>query len=448
MTVTRCHAADGDLVAAIRQGDDSAFEELYSRYRAPITSFVRGMLRDEARAEDVTQEAFLSALRRIRETQGEITFRPWIYEIARNAAIDSYRRSSRAVEISMDTETGLRASDRTRLADGALPESALIAKERLDHLRGAFDELPDVQARVLVMRDVDGLSYREIGERLDMGRPAVERTLTGARHRLESEYAQLSEGRRCAATRGAIVRLAEAGGSRGDERRLARHAKRCSQCRRLAREFGVEPLAAPSLRSRIAALLPLPWSFSAGGPGSLSGLASERAAAVLATVAIAGAGGAALEMSRDDGGNPPGRETQPSPAVKQSAEPATRSARPAGRSVERRSSTPRRRAAARRRAERRRAERQTAGGGSATDAAVGAQPQAAAPPAPGARNPGVALPKVEAPAVPPAPSLPLPQVGSPAPGEVVPPVTLPEPLPPVVNETVEKARDVVNGVLP
>ena len=53
------------------------------------------MLHDDARGEDVTQEAFLSGLRRIRETDGELAFRPWIYRIAQNAAIDSHRRSSR-----------------------------------------------------------------------------------------------------------------------------------------------------------------------------------------------------------------------------------------------------------------------------------------------------------------------------------------------------------------
>ena len=71
------------------------------------------MLHDAARCEDVAQEAFMSALRRMRATDAEINFKPWIYQIARNAAIDSYRRNSHAVEVSMDADDGLRASDRT-----------------------------------------------------------------------------------------------------------------------------------------------------------------------------------------------------------------------------------------------------------------------------------------------------------------------------------------------
>ena len=108
-----CEAADAELVAAVRAGDDSAFEELYRRYQPRIARFVCGMLHDAARCEDVAQEAFLSALRRMRATDGEINFKPWIYQIARNAAIDSYRRNSHAVEVSMDADDGLRASDRT-----------------------------------------------------------------------------------------------------------------------------------------------------------------------------------------------------------------------------------------------------------------------------------------------------------------------------------------------
>ena len=110
-----CEAADAELVAAVRAGDDSAFEELYRRYQPLISRFVCGMLRDTARCEDIAQEAFLSALRRMRATDAEINFKPWIYQIARNAAIDSYRRNNHAVEVSMDADDGLRASDRTRL---------------------------------------------------------------------------------------------------------------------------------------------------------------------------------------------------------------------------------------------------------------------------------------------------------------------------------------------
>src|SRR3954453_21745379 len=86
---------DATLVAAVRRGDDRAFEQLYSRYQRRISSYVFGMVKDHGRAEDITQEVFISALRRMRETDRAIAFKPWIYEIAKNACIDQFRRSRR-----------------------------------------------------------------------------------------------------------------------------------------------------------------------------------------------------------------------------------------------------------------------------------------------------------------------------------------------------------------
>src|SRR4051812_26049238 len=123
VVATGATASDTDLVAGVRAGDDSAFEELYRRYQRRIASFIRRVVRDEARAEDVTQEAFMSALRRLRATDSEIAFKPWIYEIARNAAIDQWRRSSRAEEVSISQDELLRPGDRSRLVGAIAPET-------------------------------------------------------------------------------------------------------------------------------------------------------------------------------------------------------------------------------------------------------------------------------------------------------------------------------------
>jgi RNA polymerase sigma factor (sigma-70 family) len=300
-------ASDCALVDAVRSGDDAAFEELYRRYQPRIAGFIRGMLHDDARAEDVAQEAFFSALRRMRSTATEINFKPWIYQIARNAAIDSYRRNSHAVEVSMDADDGLRASDRTRLVgiDGG-PDAALVTKERLNHLQSAFDELSDVHTKVLVMRELEGMSYREIGDKLDLTRPAVESALFRARRRLETEYEEIADGRRCNAMRATLARMLEGTHRITEEHRLARHVKRCHSCRHRARVLGIQPQSAlGTLREKAAALLPVPWLFRRGGGdgGGITSLFStganaaplaERAAALVAAAALVGAGGAAL----------------------------------------------------------------------------------------------------------------------------------------------------------
>src|ERR671915_1668627 len=146
---------DHQLVSAVRAGDDRAFEELYSRYQRRIAAYVCGMVKDYGRAEDITQDVFISALRRMRETERPIAFKPWIYEIAKNACIDQFRRSRRAEELSFDAEDGLAPADYGRLVGSEpTPDAAVVAKQELDHLCGAFGGLSDTHHEILVLREL------------------------------------------------------------------------------------------------------------------------------------------------------------------------------------------------------------------------------------------------------------------------------------------------------
>src|SRR6185503_7729714 len=154
--------SDHSLVAKVRRGDDRAFEALYERYHRRIQAYVFGMVKDHQRAEDVTQEVFVSALRRMRATERPIAFKPWIYEIAKNACIDQFRRSKRAEEISFDADGGLAPSDYGRLVSPEpVPDAAVAAKQELDHVVGAFGGLSEAHHEILVLRELEGLSYRE-----------------------------------------------------------------------------------------------------------------------------------------------------------------------------------------------------------------------------------------------------------------------------------------------
>src|SRR5215218_1865637 len=321
--------SDHRLVRAVRSGDDRAFEALYTRYQRRIAGYVYGMVKDYGRAEDITQEAFVSALRRMRQTERPIAFKPWIYEIAKNACIDAYRRGRRAEEVSFDADDRFSPSDYGHLvASGPSPDVAVDAKQELDHLCGAFGGLSDSHHEILVMRELEGRSYKDIGERMGLSRPAVESTLFRARKRLGEEYDELASGARCLRIQAII---ADAGDSRvglRDQRRLARHVSHCQPCRRLAAHAGLE-IAVPArtrLADKIAALLPLPAFLrlrrggeevaAAGGGGNrwtphLPMLADSlqsgwsKAAAGVAALAVAGAGagvGTTLVAKRDERG--------------------------------------------------------------------------------------------------------------------------------------------------
>ena len=132
----------------MRRGDDRAFESSTQRYQRRIHAYVLGMVKDHGRAEDVTQEVFVSALRRMRETERPIAFKPWIYEIAKNACIDHFRRSRRAEEVSYDADDALAPADHGRLVGpGPTPDAAVAVKQDLDNLCGAFGGLSDVPSR-------------------------------------------------------------------------------------------------------------------------------------------------------------------------------------------------------------------------------------------------------------------------------------------------------------
>ncbi|MGZ8632590.1 MAG: RNA polymerase sigma factor, partial [Solirubrobacteraceae bacterium] len=182
-----------------------------------------------------------------------------LYEIAKNACIDAFRRSQRAEEISYDADDG---SERLHLVSkGPTPEAAVDTRMSLDHLRGAFGGLSEAHHQILVMRELEGLSYRQIGERLGMSRPSVESTLFRARRRLGEEYEELVSGERCQRIQSIIAGATGGRAGTRDERKMARHVSHCQPCRRAALAAGFEPATlAPkrSVREKIAALLPLP----------------------------------------------------------------------------------------------------------------------------------------------------------------------------------------------
>ena len=196
------------LVQAARSGDDRAFEQLYDRYRERIHAFITSKVRDHGRAEDLGQEVFMSALRQLRASDQKIMFKPWLYPIAKNACIDEFRRGARTQEVSFESDEELGSAiggDERFLSAMPTPTSAIESKQSLDDLRGAFGGLSDNQHRLLVMRELEGLSYDEIGERLGMTRQMVESGLFRARRKLSEEYEELASGRRCEQIQAAVM---------------------------------------------------------------------------------------------------------------------------------------------------------------------------------------------------------------------------------------------------
>jgi RNA polymerase sigma factor (sigma-70 family) len=293
---------DHELVARVRNGDDRAFEILFERYQGRITAYVRGMVRDHGRAEDITQEVFFNALRRMRDTDRSIAFRPWIYEIAKNACIDAHRRSRRTQEVSYDNDEALGAADQGRLVSPRAVPDAVEARESLESLQGALGALSESHVDVIVLRELEGRSYAEIGEQLGMSRASVESTLFRARKRLESEYNDLVTGERCRQVQAAFATMSGGRPRLRDRRQISRHLAWCQSCRHQARLAGLDIEVAPRvpLRKKVGGLFPVPaflreWFARGLMPGQIGGLGEPlfewgRAAAAAVVVAVAGIG--------------------------------------------------------------------------------------------------------------------------------------------------------------
>lgn len=278
---------DWALLAAVRDGDDDAFARLYERYRRRIAAYAFRFVRDHARAEDITQDVFLSALRRMRATTGPIVVQPWLYEIARNACIDQHRRTSHVEEVSYED-----GWDGTSMAAGEPGPAAVVdTKARLDDLCHAFRGLSRREHQLLILRDVEGLSYREIGERLQLNRSTVQRDLGRARTKLIDEYDELSSGARCRRVQSLITAVVESAHAVGrlERLRIGSHVLHCGSCRLQARRAGLR-VDSRTLPRRLAALLPLPAWLRRGSHGSSSATLTHAAGHVDTLAPMLGGG--------------------------------------------------------------------------------------------------------------------------------------------------------------
>ena len=172
---------DVDLVARARAGDLDAFGTLVTRHQDRLVRFVRAMMSsapDRDAAEDVAQEAFLRAYRALGQFRGQSSFRTWLYQIATNVArTHSAKRRDRK-----ETQEPDAPHERDR-PSGENIERRVIAH---DQLRRALAELPDDWREALVLRDIEGLEYKEIADLLKIPMGTVESRIFRGRQRLKA----------------------------------------------------------------------------------------------------------------------------------------------------------------------------------------------------------------------------------------------------------------------
>ena len=176
--------SDWELVQKCQSGEMSAFQDLVSRYHQKVYIVILGLLRNRDDAMEVAQETFFRAYSKIKSFKGGSSFYTWLYRIAVNIAIDGRRRQKRSpVEFHEKMDKVL--EEQNEVAKD--PFSDVHDKELRDQLVKAIDELTPEHRAVIVLRTVEGLSYRDIGEILGCSEGTVMSRLHYARKKLQDK---------------------------------------------------------------------------------------------------------------------------------------------------------------------------------------------------------------------------------------------------------------------
>ena len=273
--------SDTGLAHRAAGGSQRAFEAIFERYHPDLYRYCAAILGNAEDAHDAVQNTMFKVLRALPGEKREIKLKPWLYRIAHNEAIDLLR-ARRSTE-PIDGES---------LVGRGGPATEVEARERLRLLVADIAELPARQRGALVMREMSGLSYEQIGEALATSPAVARQTLYEARLSL----GQMSEGRemRC---REVMRAVSDDDGRLLRRRDIRAHLRSCASCRSFQAEIS-------NRRRELAALAPLPAAAAAGilqgllgGTAGGSSGAAGGAGAVGAGAAKALAGTAAIKSA-------------------------------------------------------------------------------------------------------------------------------------------------------
>jgi RNA polymerase sigma factor (sigma-70 family) len=257
---------------------DRAFERLYKRHAHEVYRYVLAVLRNPADAEDATQATFLNAYRAF--TRGEEPLKPrnWLLKIAHNECRQRFRASSRRPK---EVEWDERAA--APEADDSVPTA--------DEIRTALAHLSFNQRSALVMRELEGRSYAEIGAILDLSNSAVETLLFRARRALRE---QLEGALTCGEAEATLSKRLDGRLALAEQRSLRAHLRECPECAQLerrqrARRAAVKGLGVEQLPPSLAGFFGGSGTVT-GGAIAGSGLVAKAAAVVAASVVAGGVG--------------------------------------------------------------------------------------------------------------------------------------------------------------
>jgi len=189
---------EAELVNELQAGSDAAFEWLVTYYHASVYNLVYGILSDSADAADVTQEVFLRAFRGIRGFRRGSSLKTWLYRISVREALNHRRWCWRhhRQQISIDDDSNGTAAAMELEDLDATPYDRLATRETQSAVRKALAQVPDVFRGAVILRDLEGLSYEEVAEILEISVGTVKSRILRGRRALREILDPLLHGER------------------------------------------------------------------------------------------------------------------------------------------------------------------------------------------------------------------------------------------------------------
>jgi RNA polymerase sigma-70 factor (ECF subfamily) len=191
---------DHDLVQRVQAGDSAAFRALYDKYHRRAFAVAMGVVKNEDDALDAVQNAFVKVHKNIHKFQGSSSFYTWLYRIVMNVSIDHVRRTSRRKTLDFDERA---LHEESEIAgDGALlprvtdanPGKAALRRELGSAIQAALAELPEHHRAVIVLREIEGMSYEEMAEALEVPKGTIMSRLFHARKKMQVALAPYLSG--------------------------------------------------------------------------------------------------------------------------------------------------------------------------------------------------------------------------------------------------------------
>lgn len=173
------------IIEKVLGGDANAFEELVLKYEKTVYNLALRMVGDRDDAFDMTQEAFIKAYGSLSSFRGDSKFSVWIYRITTNVCLDFLRSKSRKQQVSLTVSDDDDEDAQLDIPDPSSdPEQQLMQKMSMQSVEEGLKTLPDKQRQILVMRELGGMSYAEIGAALSLEEGTVKSRIFRARKRL------------------------------------------------------------------------------------------------------------------------------------------------------------------------------------------------------------------------------------------------------------------------